>query len=1112
MMGYTLSVNGNCQQCHWNSYGPGCLKTCSCKAENTVTCELSTGECICKPGWEGMRCETSINDCLSDPCPDQTCTDLHRAYVCICGDNKRMYHGTCQDAIVEFISFNLNPALGDLVDIFFLFSLGSAYQSNPLSPPNFIYKMQAEDEESAQFETCDIDFHRDYSYVKGKEWFIQRFNSRTTYHFYIHFVLRFMKPEMVTVKAVPGIIEYVEKVLVFDVRYKDVDIGHCLVNLQLPGTGLYLTQRKEYKRQRYNLFEVKLSPEAVCKDFPRLEWIYFKMEEEYIKNPKRCMRHEDLALVDINSLLAKSGAIPITDQKGKKDIIPKNTLPLGIYFICAVAFIQKKLELKSVVCGYIEIVPAYELIGRINPPYKKVDWVSGQRLTLSADYHLPDYPELTPKFEWTCKGEGRKRCPGRPEGKQFVFPDNYGNYVKFTVKLKVTVPGVNELVVNDEVEVNYVNVNTGLWNELTCLQGCGKVVGTHQDIMYKVLIEKRRKDLRGQEIYEWNVQENDRWLSGAEVGNLRTDVKHTNIFYVRPRRLKPGTKYILQCILTIPRRGRQSEKKGSLEIEFRTEAAPVGQGCHVGPTSGKAILTRFTFACVDYKDTVNQQPLMYRLYQEDVLDTGEKMFTVIAYSGEFSLENITLTSSFAKGKQSTQVKLKMEISNIYGTSTDIDLTVQLEVEDQKQLLSKVAEALSSLTQGTQEDIRTANDIATLISFNDSASYEEKRAVRQMLLRAIRNYHASTPESVEHVSFVLMKAVFRENELEEDGLDSGLVAAKHFSDKLASACTDNSDVISQVAKVQVHALSTLLSKTSESGKTLVADSKMEGDEKTNKLRANLNHGFLATASVEQIAEVLQSSLAAEDETVELTTEFVDLTVAWQNLSEESQFNYSSKNGLVNFLLPGSEVGAENDERVDTEFELYKKNPYVGAADNVHGDLPVLNVKFVRHKKEGGKEPGSTVQFSKPADIFIDFNSSAGEVIDYHVAVATETLKGITYIRRSGCIMMSVQRSTTEATILKINPPGNLKLKVKAKFSNVISAFENLHDEEMLEMPLNDVESINSTAGLLTRENNLLILPMLTMASTGKEKSSVLQDKNQGQTSPKAGASYTEASRP
>lgn len=42
-------------------------------------------------------------------------------------------------------------------------------------------------------------------------------------------------------------------------------------------------------------------------------------------------------------------------------------------------------------------------------------------------------------------------------------------------------------------------------------------------------------------------------------------------------------------------------------------------------------------------------------------------------------------------------------------------------------------------------------------------------VRQMLLRAIRNYHASTPESVEHVSFVLMKAVFRENELEEDGL-------------------------------------------------------------------------------------------------------------------------------------------------------------------------------------------------------------------------------------------------------------------------------------------------------------------------------------------------------
>lgn len=36
--------------------------------------------------------------------------------------------------------------------------------------------------------------------------------------------------------------------------------------------------------------------------------------------------------------------------------------------------------------------------------------------------------------------------------------------------------------------------------------------------------------------------------------------------------------------------------------------------------------------------------------------------------------------------------------------------------------------------------------------------------------------------------------------------------------------------------------------------------------------NLNHGFLATASIEQIAEVLQSSLAAEDETVEVKNLF------------------------------------------------------------------------------------------------------------------------------------------------------------------------------------------------------------------------------------------------
>ncbi|KAI8786027.1 polycystic kidney disease protein 1-like 2, partial [Biomphalaria glabrata] len=53
-------------------------------------------ECLCEDGWQGDRCDVSIDDCIWKPCGGMLCLDLHRTFSCICGENKRFIRGKCR--------------------------------------------------------------------------------------------------------------------------------------------------------------------------------------------------------------------------------------------------------------------------------------------------------------------------------------------------------------------------------------------------------------------------------------------------------------------------------------------------------------------------------------------------------------------------------------------------------------------------------------------------------------------------------------------------------------------------------------------------------------------------------------------------------------------------------------------------------------------------------------------------------------------------------------------------------------------------------------------------------------------------------------------------------
>ena len=88
----TMSISINLMllltECPCPTFGANCTSMCECNFANTIACNNVNGSCLCKPGWEGIECNTDVKECSENPsvCAAQNteCHEMPGSFICNC--------------------------------------------------------------------------------------------------------------------------------------------------------------------------------------------------------------------------------------------------------------------------------------------------------------------------------------------------------------------------------------------------------------------------------------------------------------------------------------------------------------------------------------------------------------------------------------------------------------------------------------------------------------------------------------------------------------------------------------------------------------------------------------------------------------------------------------------------------------------------------------------------------------------------------------------------------------------------------------------------------------------------------------------------------------------
>ncbi|XP_055873196.1 uncharacterized protein LOC106079668 isoform X4 [Biomphalaria glabrata] len=1063
-IGYQKRIStGQCKCCA-QGYGTDCKQSCDCLWENTLSCELSTGECLCKPGWEGPRCSRSVDDCLGTPCNEMTCVDLHNSYACICDDNKRYVQGACKECIIDFITHQQQPSCGDWVTLYFLFRLDSDYQNNPRSQPNFVYSIVYNDNP-----ICSVDFHQHAQRVTGNEDFIQKLEPTVEYSFYIEFSIFITGARVNTIKATPASPEYTDKMLLLDSTMTDVSLLFCLKNAHIMngsnGLGVHTFYMADFAE-----FELNFTASSTCQSV-KVEWNYYKilLSTETESLQLKCIVQKSLIPLSIHTILEKVGLIAISNQDEKKEIVPVSALPMGLYALCATAYVNNDKKLKVSDCTFFKVVPKIKVQIRLTLPVIYIEWPLNQKIAIGGNVTLltSEKEIQRPRINYILERLSTYGKCSYSTGKD-RWTVNY--YLQSYLPLMVSSPvkcRMNSTVYVSHTnfkstfvqEINFVSETT-LAVTLKCWQSCDQIVGLKENVVYQVqpIYNDQERKERVLATFLWTMHTNDRQV---DTDSILYGDKHSDLMTTKTSTLESNSTYLIQCEYRVELG--ETVRDGKLKFVVKTQNAPTGEGCTITPTAGLPVKTEFTIQCTGFNESNHCQ---YRVYQHLFHTNGHGLHVLIGYGNMPEISKLTLSPVKKDNSLQNTSTLIVEVINDLKSSTFYSLMVNFKPWNQNNISDEISDTINKLQIINQEDLRLALNMASLLHLETISSLTEMRTRLQYLFRHFTVKHVDALEMVSWTTLLLAESEIDPEEIE---LRYSILTLEKIARNLSQTSFINIETTDKLARIQMFATQALLAKLF----TWCTNKTDNETDTVRQIEKCLYWGQRLINSVTFIVQVLRNILFLKQEPIQLSTEQLEIQLETHYLNSDTLFNLKTSDGRTNVVLPGKAL-REDLLRISLDFQVYKKNPYFGLSDNIQQDMPLVQINFFEATLHTVVK---SHRLSEPADIFIEFDKSTQNGTHYDVSMQLFEHDSEFRIVRSACIYMSIPASSKEATVLSIVSLAKLQLVIKARYTDIISDFKNMYDEEMLTFPLKTVEVMDTPSGTLNRDNNLIVLPLL-----------------------------------
>ncbi|XP_041369934.1 polycystic kidney disease protein 1-like 2 [Gigantopelta aegis] len=469
----------------------------------------------------------------------------------------------------------------------------------------------------------------------------------------------------------------------------------------------------------------------------------------------------------------------------------------------------------------------------------------------------------------------------------------------------------------------------------------------------------------------------------------------------------------------------KNASKMKLEYRFRTNQPPEGGSCSVDPTSGQALITKFTVSCPGYKD--NDSPLTYSVY----LKKKGKSDTLL-YQGNEDTNSLVLPAG--PPQSNSWLQLTVYISDSLDTSTNFTLRVKVQTpkDDKRTFLECLNDVSKEAVQEKppeflQKSLGIMDMLETVKTEANTTAAEKKRKIRERLLNNLKTVKNADKGMLLQMSDLLNKLIAQEDNISPTMETDFLTVTTSLVGALKEITKSHPNDARNIAKIQCHALVTLMDKQ------VREDTEYKQMEAKNRPVLDVLE-TISDCMLESVQSIIEGPVNVQSDQMSLTVQQIEPTVDTFHLTADPE-DHANPGGSVFFP---NDMKSRTDKPFNLKMMIFKKNPFQWSSTADEVNLPVMKISV----QNDGKSLNPS-DLSVPADIFISVNLSNVMEEDkiYTLNVTYDTINH--KVKNSSTVLVTVPVIKGKTQVVKMFAvDSSLKLEVVLGASESKVSFRNL----------------------------------------------------------------------